>query len=114
MLDRERETVGPREVDVDWTTFFQKFNAWQGATGGDELPALSDTDETARIYEEISGVALDDLRWYEALAGYRLGIILLRMSLRMYAHGMGEEPDDPNWLIMFVPLMEQLLADIPA
>ncbi len=25
------------------------------------------------------------------------------------AHGMGPEPEDPNWLIMFVPLMEQLL-----
>jgi hypothetical protein len=42
-----------------------------------------------------------------------MGIILLRMSLRMYAHGMGPEPDDPNWLIMFVPLMEQLLDALP-
>jgi aminoglycoside phosphotransferase (APT) family kinase protein len=113
VLDWEMATVGPREVDVAWTTFFQKFNAWQGAMGGAEVPALFGTDETAAIYEEIAGVALDDLRWYEAFAGYRLGIILLRMSLRMFAHGMGPEPEDPNWLIMFVPLMEQLLADVP-
>jgi len=38
-----------------------------------------------------------------------MAIILLRMSLRGVAHGIGEEPEDPNWLIMFVPLMEQLL-----
>jgi len=103
-------TVGPREVDVAWTTFFQKFFGWMGSMGGKEVPRMFDTVETAATYERLSGLALDDLRWYEALAGLRMAIILLRMSLRSVAHGIGQEPDDPNWLIMFVPLMEQLLA----
>ena len=110
ILDWEMATVGPREVDVAWTTFFQKFFGWMGSMGGKEVPAMFDTVETAATYERLSGLALDDLRWYEALAGLRMAIILLRMSLRSVAHGIGQEPDDPNWLIMFVPLMEQLLA----
>ena len=113
ILDWEMATVGPREVDVAWTTFFQQMFGWMSATGVKEVPAMFDTAETASVYERISGVALDDLRWYEAFCGYRMAIILLRMSLRGVAHGIGEEPEDPNWLIMFVPLMEQLLADIP-
>lgn len=112
VLDWEMATVGPREVDVAWTTFFQKFFGWMGSMGGVTVPPMFDTDETAAIYEKLSGVALDDLRWYEALAGFRMAIILLRMSLRAVAHGIGEEPEDPNWLIMFVPLMEELLAAI--
>jgi len=109
ILDWEMATVGPREVDVAWTTFFQKMFGWMSSMGGKQVPAMFDTDETAAAYERISGVALDDLRWYEAFCGFRMAIILLRMSLRAVAHGIGQEPEDPNWLIMFVPLMEQLL-----
>jgi hypothetical protein len=55
---------------------------------------------------------LDDLAWYEALAGLRFGIILARMSQRSIAFGLQEPPADPDDLIMFAPLLERLLGDL--
>ena len=34
------------------------------------------------------------------------------MSLRSIAHGMQEQPTDPDDLVMFTPLLEQLLHDL--
>jgi aminoglycoside phosphotransferase (APT) family kinase protein len=108
-LDWEMAGVGPPEVDLAWTTFFHRFFAGMAAQFGIEVPAMFDRAEAVATYERLGGVALDDLAWYEALAGYRFGIILLRMSLRGIAYGTQQRPDDPNDLIMFAPLLEELL-----
>jgi aminoglycoside phosphotransferase (APT) family kinase protein len=63
-------------------------------------------------YEELSGRALDRLAWYEAFAGLRFGIILLRMSQRSIAFGVQSPPDDPDQLIMFPTLLDRLLQEI--
>jgi aminoglycoside phosphotransferase (APT) family kinase protein len=73
---------------------------------------MFDRAETAALYARLGGATLDDLAWYEALAGYRFGIILARMSLRSLAYAQQELPADPNDLIMFAPLLEQLLQDL--
>jgi aminoglycoside phosphotransferase (APT) family kinase protein len=113
VLDWEMAGVGPPEVDVAWTTFFHRFFAYMGQqwTLG-SVPAMFDRAETAATYERLGGEPLDDLAWYEALAGLRFGIILARMSLRSIAYGMQEQPADPNDLVMFTPLLEQLLAEL--
>ena len=73
---------------------------------------MFDRAETAATYERLGGETLDDLAWYEALAGLRFGIILARMSLRSIAYGMQSPPADPNDLMMFAPLLDELLADL--
>jgi aminoglycoside phosphotransferase (APT) family kinase protein len=108
-LDWEMAGVGPPEVDVAWTTFFHRFFASMAAQFGIDVPAMFDRAEAAATYERLGGDALDDLAWYEALAGYRFGIILLRMSLRGIAYGTQQRPADPDDLIMFAPLLEELL-----
>jgi aminoglycoside phosphotransferase (APT) family kinase protein len=70
------------------------------------------TAEAVAMYEQVSGDRLDDLAWYEVLAGLRFGVILTRMSLRSSAFGQQPLPDDPNDMIMFVPLLEELLERI--
>ncbi len=111
VLDWEMATVGPPEVDVAWTTFFQQFFAWMAAQyGAPAVPAMFDRAATVATYERMSGVALDDLAWYEAFGGLRLGIILVRMSLRSFSYGMAEPPADPDDLVVFAPLLERLLA----
>ena len=105
-------TVGPPEVDVAWCTFFQKFWASAGEPFGIEVPAMFDTQATVATYIELGGAPLDELAWYEALAGLRFGIILARMSLRSVAHGMQEIPADPDDMIMFAPLLDRLLGDL--
>ena len=59
-----------------------------------------------------SGTALDDLAWYELFAGVRFGVILVRMSHRSIAFGQMEPPDDPDEHVMFVPLLERLIAEV--
>lgn len=112
VLDWEMATVGPPELDVAWATFFHQFFSSMAATYGIEVPAMFDRAQVAAAYEAAGGEPLDDLAWYEALAGLRFGIILLRMSLRSMAFGLQEEPAEPDDLIMFAPLLTRLLDDL--
>ena len=111
-LDWEMAGVGPPEVDVAWTTFFHRFFAYMAQLLDMQVPPMFDRADTATTYARLGGETLDDLAWYEALAGFRFGIILARMSLRSMAHGMQSLPADPNDLIMFAPLLQQLLDDL--
>ena len=111
VLDWEMATMGPPEVDVAWTTFFQKFFAGMAEQYGlPPVPAMFDPVETAATYEQLGGEHLDDLTWYEALAGCRLAIILLRMTQRGAAFADQHLPSNPDDLIMFAPLLDQLLS----
>jgi aminoglycoside phosphotransferase (APT) family kinase protein len=113
VLDWEMAGVGPPEVDVAWTTFFQRFFAQMAAQWDlPAVPAMFDRAATAATYRRLGGHELEDLAWYEALAGLRFGIILARMSLRSIAFGMQETPADPDDLVMFAPLLERLLHDL--
>jgi aminoglycoside phosphotransferase (APT) family kinase protein len=113
VLDWEMATVGPPEVDLAWVTFFQRFFSGMAEQYGlPPVPAMFERAEAVATYERLSGDVLDDLAWYEALAGLRFGIILARMSLRSMAFGLQEPPADPNAMIMFAPLLERLLAEL--
>ena len=113
VLDWEMASIGPREVDLAWVTFFQRFFGGLAEQYGlPPVPAMFHPDETVATYERLSGVTLDRLAWYEAFAGLRFGIILLRMSLRSMAFGVQDEPGDPDDLIMFAPLLGRLLEEI--
>lgn len=113
VLDWEMATVGPPEVDIAWLTFFQRFFAGMAERHGlAPVPTMFDRAETAATYERLSGEVLDDLAWYEALAGLRFGIILTRMTLRGVAFGQQQMPVDPNDLLMFAPLLQRLLSDL--
>ena len=113
VLDWEMAGVGPPEVDLAWTTFFQRFFASMAEQHGlPPVPAMFQRDEAKASYERLSGNALDDLAWYEALSGLRFGIILVRMSLRSMEYGMQKPFDDPNDMVMFAPLLERLLDEL--
>jgi len=113
VLDWEMAGVGPPEVDVAWTTFFQRFFAHMAQQWSlPAVPAMFDRAETAATYARLGGETLDDLAWYEALAGLRFGIILARMSLRSTAYARQELPADPDDLVMFAPLLDELLRDL--
>jgi len=113
VLDWEMAGVGPPEADVAWATFFHRFWAFMAARyGAPAVPEMFDRAETSATYERLGGVALDDLAWYEALAGLRFGIILARMSMRSAAFGLAQLPENPDDLIMFVSLQEQLLDEL--
>jgi aminoglycoside phosphotransferase (APT) family kinase protein len=110
VLDWEMAGAGPPETDVAWATFFQRFWAFAAEQLGITVPAMFDPVETAATYARLGGVALDDLAWYEALAGYRFGIILVRMNLRAQSYGQLARPAHPDDMTMFAPLLDRLCA----
>jgi aminoglycoside phosphotransferase (APT) family kinase protein len=113
VLDWEMAGMGPPEVDLAWTTFFQRFFASLADQYGlPPVPAMFDRDGARTTYERLSGDKLDHLAWYEAFSGLRFGIILVRMSLRSTAYGMQDPYDDPNDMVMFAPLLDRLLGEI--
>ena len=108
-LDWEMATVGPPEIDVAWTTFFQRL--WLSTAkryGLASIPSMFEPQSVIAAYERLSGRALHDFAWFEAFSGLRLGIILMRMTYRAIAFGQ-PRPDDPDHLMNFPALLAELL-----
>jgi aminoglycoside phosphotransferase (APT) family kinase protein len=121
VLDWEMATTGPPEVDVAWMVFLQTFMREMITTflpdvfaseGPAALAGLFDRNRVVDRYQARSGEPLDDLTWYEAFAGVRFAIILMRMSLRAAAFGALPAAEDPDDMVMFAPLLRRLVADL--
>jgi aminoglycoside phosphotransferase (APT) family kinase protein len=110
VLDWEMAALGPAEVDVAWMIwlhrFFQSLAESYGAPG---LPGFLDRARVIALYERASGRGLDDLRWYEVFAATRHAIITVRTMGRTIAFGTRAAPADPDDLINFRDLLEQML-----
>ncbi len=121
VLDWEMATTGPPEVDVAWMVFLHRFMVDMITTYmPDMLPSgepsgmagLFQQDRVVDLYEKSAGEHLEDLAWYEAFAGVRFAIILMRMSLRAAASWKTVPAGDPDALIMFAPLLRRLVSDV--
>ena len=113
VLDWEMATVGPAEVDLGWMTFFHAF--FQGLAeqyGMPGIPHLLARQRAVATYQSLAGDELQDLGWFEALAALRFAIISIRTSLRSVAFGLQQPPDDPDDLILFLPLLQRLLEEL--
>ena len=110
VLDWEMASVGPAEVDLAWMiflhTFFQDIAERYEMPG---IPGFMDRGEVVDTYERISGHEVRDLEWYDVFAALRFAIVSVRTSTRGIAYGTAEKPDDPDDLIMFRSLLEQML-----
>jgi aminoglycoside phosphotransferase (APT) family kinase protein len=111
VLDWEMATVGPAEIDIAWMVFLHAFFDDLAVRFGMEgMPGFMDRAEVAATYEQLSGRSVQDLAWYEVFAALRFAIVSVRTSTRGIAYGQMEQPDDPDDLIMFRGLLEQMLA----
>jgi aminoglycoside phosphotransferase (APT) family kinase protein len=123
VLDWEMATTGPPEVDVAWMVFLHRFMhemittylpdafSSKGLVG---MTELLQKDRVVELYEHFSGERLDDLRWYQAFAGVRFAIILMRMHLRAAAFDSVRPAEDPDAMIIFAPLLRRLVSEIGA
>ncbi len=110
VLDWEMATMGPREVDVAWMIFLHDFFDDMAVRFG--LAGMKDfmqRDSIMAEYEELSGQPVRNLEWFEVFAALRFAIVSVRTSTRGIAYGTMEKPDDPDDLIMFRNLLEQML-----
>jgi aminoglycoside phosphotransferase (APT) family kinase protein len=111
VLDWEMATVGPREVDVAWMIFLDRFfDDLADRFGVTTIPGFMDRADIIATYEQMTGHTLQALDWYEVLAAQRFAIVSVRTSTRGIAYGQMEQPEDPDDLIMFRGLQEKMLA----
>lgn len=97
ILDWEMAGLGTRELDLGWLsfmhTFFQKLFEGMGIEG---LPDFLSVDTVGRLYGEITGHPVQDLRWYVTYAALRHAIIMSRISERMVHFGQAQPAADPD------------------
>jgi len=111
VLDWEMAAIGPAEVDLAWMVFlhafFQDMAVKYGMPG---LPDFMRREDMAATYTELSGRPVEALEWFEVFAALRFAIVSIRTSIRGVKYGQAEMPDDPDDLVMFRPLLEQMLT----
>ena len=111
VLDWEMATLGPREVDLAWMIFLHEFFHDMAVRFG--MPGMTDflqRDSVVSEYERLSGHTVRNLDWYTVFAALRFAIVSIRTSTRGIAYGTMEAPDDPDDLIMFRSMLEQMIA----
>jgi aminoglycoside phosphotransferase (APT) family kinase protein len=95
VVDWELSTLGDPQSDVGWLLYF-----WREEGEPDfGIPVASVTDQPGfphraallQRYAEATGAAVDDIRWYVALAGWKIAIIM-EGSYRRYRAGVGDHP----------------------
>jgi aminoglycoside phosphotransferase (APT) family kinase protein len=79
-----------------------------GTTGGDRPPGAPTRKEMAARYEEATGRDLTALAYYEALALFKLGVILEGGYARAYRAGV---PDAENGMFPNAPRLFQVAAE---
>jgi aminoglycoside phosphotransferase (APT) family kinase protein len=110
VLDWEMATVGPAEIDIAWMIFLHRF--YNDLAERFELPGIHDfmeRSDVASTYESMTGRAVRALEWFEVFAALRFAVVSIRTSTRGIAYGTMEKPDDPDDLVMFRGLLEQML-----
>ena len=86
VLDWEMVVLASREQELGWWLFLMRHH-----TEGVGLPlpeGIPDRDETISYYERITGHRVQNVDYYEVLAGTRLAILMVRAAHMMIAAGL--------------------------
>jgi aminoglycoside phosphotransferase (APT) family kinase protein len=103
VLDWEIATVAPREVDIGWFVFFERF-LWTDGRGTSPgmlgRKAVMGREEILHLYEKQAGTLLADLAWFERWAAFRLAVMRMRAGRQMKSRGqepMSSRIDEVNF-----------------
>ncbi|WP_207554940.1 phosphotransferase family protein [Mycobacteroides abscessus] len=86
VLDWEMVELASREQDLGWWLFMARY--YSEGLGLQMPPGVPDRDETLRYYERITGYTVRDIDYYEAWAGTRLAILMVRAAHMMIEAGL--------------------------
>jgi aminoglycoside phosphotransferase (APT) family kinase protein len=100
VLDFELASLGPAELDVAW---FLVLHSMTVASCGGDLPGFPDRRATIAAYEARLGRRLDDLHFYEMVAAFRSGAIMVRAARLLARLGV-----DDTWLTKGNPVFEMI------
>jgi aminoglycoside phosphotransferase (APT) family kinase protein len=97
VLDWEIAEIAPREVDLGWFVFFERFY-WP--EGRQARPGAPTRNELIERYQAASTAPLADLEFFERWAALRLAIMRMRAGHIAIAKGeisAAERPDEINY-----------------
>ena len=110
VLDWEMATVGPRELDVAWIIFAHMvFQELAGLAGMPGLPDVMREEDVRATYEELTGAALGDLKWFYVYSGVIWCCVFMRTSARRVRFGEMEKPDDVETTFYHASLLKRLI-----
>ncbi len=110
VLDWEMAALGPRGLDLGWLSFMHAFfDMIARGAGLPGMPHFLRATDIADEYAHLTGRRLE-LRWYEAYAALRHGIIMARIQSRAVHFGEATLSADLDAAIPHRPLLEQMLA----
>ncbi len=87
VLDWEMLSLGGHEMDLGWWLFLDAFHSFDVA----RLDGLGSRDETIERWESGTGERAGDLAWYEAFAGFRFAVVLMRIGQMYESFGVSRE-----------------------
>jgi aminoglycoside phosphotransferase (APT) family kinase protein len=79
VLDFEAAAVGPGEIDLGWWFYMDDMLSH----GVPRLEGLPSRQQQISIYEETLGRKVQDLDFYEILAGVRMALVMVRIVERL-------------------------------
>jgi aminoglycoside phosphotransferase (APT) family kinase protein len=86
VLDWELAYIGDHEADLAWLLFVDwACSEYQGVT---RLAGTPSQEETIERYEELSGRAVENLRYNEVLAAVEMGLPVSRLETRLRNEGL--------------------------
>jgi len=110
VLDWETAAWAPREVDLGWMIFFQKFYQSVAEQFGQVgMPTFMRRDDVATGYAQLAGYEPQDLDWFIMYAALRQSLVSLRTGRRTVHFGEQPMPDDPQHFIYHRNLMKRAL-----
>ncbi|MDB6061256.1 MAG: phosphotransferase [Verrucomicrobiaceae bacterium] len=85
LIDWELAALGPGEIDLAWWLYFDELFSTQFRIP--RLPGLPDRKTSIAIYEKAVGRPVEDMEYYDMIAGLRMSIIALRSVDRQIGLG---------------------------
>jgi aminoglycoside phosphotransferase (APT) family kinase protein len=95
VLDWEMARLGDPRTDLAWGLFLERYHT--EGNNVERLPGFKNREETLALYEEIAGVTVENIEWFEVLAGMRFSVILARLAQQLMDQDFLPKDTDFEW-----------------
>jgi len=108
LLDWEMATLGQPEEDLAWF-IFSDCHLSEGI-GASRLNGFPNPSDTVRVYQELIGRPLCNMKYYEVLSAFKLAIMLARIGQLMINSGSLERASDFPYHNQATSLLARILG----